>query len=64
MDNSRSNADPFKIFRENRGAVHPRSIVRKRKCTEEPFRGAWRGAGPSGLSGLSGFFGLSGSEKE
>ena len=24
----------------------------------EPFRGAWRGSGPSSLSGLSGSFGL------
>jgi hypothetical protein len=33
----------------------------------EPFRGAWRGAGPSGLSGssrLSGFSGLFGSTNE
>ena len=64
MDISRSNADRFKIFRENCGAVHPRSIVGKIKYTQELFRDTWRGCGSVGSSGLFGFFGLSGSENE
>jgi hypothetical protein len=64
MDISSPNAHQFKKFRENRGVAHPCSIVRKRKGTQELFRGAWRGAGSVGSSGLFGFFGLSGSENE
>ena len=36
-------------------------MVRERNRFQESFRGAWRGAGLSGLSCLSGFSGLFGS---
>jgi hypothetical protein len=43
-------------------AVNPGTLVVS--YSQEPYRGAWRGAGSVGSSGLFGFFGLSGSENE
>ena len=38
MDISRSNADHFQIFSEDRGAVHPRPIVSRPERVEFPAK--------------------------